>query len=189
MTSFLIVGLGNPGKTYEKTRHNIGWRAVQRLAERHSLAFRKKLLLRGRVAHGPVKEKNVYLLLPETYMNLSGGPVARMMKKHAIPIERVLVLVDDVAIPFGDLRMRAHSGTGGHKGLQSIEECLGSNGYPRLRIGVGEKREAGDLASYVLAPFTPDEEKLVPEILERAATTAESWLIEGLTSAVNHLKQ
>ncbi len=186
--AFLIAGLGNPGKAYEKTRHNIGFRAVDEIARRNNLILRKKMLIKGRTAQGIIREEKVYLLEPETYMNLSGHLVVKMMKKHGVALERLLVIVDDVAIPFGQIRLKSHSGTGGHNGLKSVEESLGTNAYVRLRIGVGDKKE-GDLASHVLAPFTPNEEKLIPEILERAANVAEVWLTEGITSAMNHANQ
>lgn len=186
--AFLIAGLGNPGKAYGKTRHNIGFRAVEEIARKYALSFRRKLLIKGRVAHGLVQEKQLYLLEPETYMNLSGPLVAKMMKRHSIALEQLLVVVDDVALPFGQLRLRSASGSGGHNGLKSIEESLGTNAYARLRIGVGDRTE-GDLASYVLAPFTPSEEKLIPEILERAADVADVWLTDGLTSAMNRANQ
>ncbi len=188
MASFLIAGLGNPGKAYEKTRHNIGFRAVEEIARRNALVFKKKLLLRGRVAQGLVQEKKLFLLEPETYMNLSGPMVAKMMKKHSIALENFLVIVDDISLPFGRIRLRSASGSGGHNGLKSVEESLGTNAYARLRIGVGDRKE-GDLASYVLAPFTPNEEKLVPEVLERAADVANVWLTDGLTSAMNRANQ
>ena len=186
--AFLIAGLGNPGKAYEKTRHNIGFRAVEEIARRNDLILRKKMLIRGRLAQGVVREKKLILLEPETFMNLSGHLVARMMKRHSVALEKLLVIVDDVAIPFGQIRLKSNSGSGGHNGLKSVEESLGTNAYARLRIGVGDKRE-GDLASHVLAPFTPSEEKLIPEILERAANVAEIWLTEGLTSAMNRANQ
>lgn len=182
---FFIVGLGNPGKAYEKTRHNIGFQVVEELARQSALALRKKFLINGRLAHGLIEECDVYLFQPGTYMNRSGEAVARVMRKFGIEIENLLVIVDDVALPFGQLRLKTHSSSGGHNGLKSIEENLGTNGYARLRIGVGDDRD-GDLASYVLAPFTPDEQKLVPEILGRAAMIAKIWLTEGLTSAMNH---
>ena len=182
---FLIVGLGNPGKAYEKTRHNIGFQVVEELARQSALTLRKKFLINGRLAHGVVEECGVYLFQPGTYMNRSGEAVARLMRKFGIEIENLLVIVDDVALPFGQLRLKTHSSSGGHNGLKSIEENLGTNCYARLRVGVGDDRE-GDLASYVLAPFTPDEKKLVPEILGRAAMIAKIWLTEGLTSAMNH---
>lgn len=182
---FLIVGLGNPGKNYEKTRHNIGFQVVEEIARQEGLSFRKKFLLKGHLSQGRIEESSFYLLEPDTYMNLSGDAVSRVMRKFNIPLENILVIVDDIALPFGQLRMRSHSSSGGHNGLKSIEECLHSNGYARLRIGVGDQRET-DLASYVLAKFTPDEQKLVPEILDRAAMIAKIWLTEGLTSAMNH---
>jgi PTH1 family peptidyl-tRNA hydrolase len=183
--AFLIVGLGNPGKAYEKTRHNIGYKAVEEIARQLGLTFRKKFLLKGRLAQGVFEDTPVYLLQPETYMNLSGEAVARTMRKFNIETQNLLVIVDDVALPFGQMRLKTHSSAGGHNGLKSIEEMLNTNSYARLRIGVGDQRES-DLASYVLAPFTPDEQKLVPEILGRAAMIAKIWLTEGLTSAVNH---
>lgn len=188
MAAFLIAGLGNPGKAYEKTRHNIGFRAVEELARRHQLAFRRKVFFRGRVAQGLMGEKKLYLLEPETYMNLSGPLVVKMMKRHTIALEKLLVIVDDVALPFGQIRLKSASGAGGHNGLKSVEESLGTNAYARLRIGVGDRRE-GDLASYVLVPFTPSEEKLIPEVLERAADVADVWLTDGLTSAMNRANQ
>jgi PTH1 family peptidyl-tRNA hydrolase len=182
---FLIVGLGNPGKTYEKSRHNIGFRVVEEIARESALTLRKKLLINGRMARGLIEECNVCLFQPGTYMNRSGEAVARVMRKFGIDLENLLVIVDDVALPFGQLRLRSHSSSGGHNGLKSIEENLKTNGYARLRIGVGEQRTT-DLASYVLAHFTPDEQKLVPEILGRAAMIAKIWLTEGLTSAMNY---
>jgi peptidyl-tRNA hydrolase, PTH1 family len=182
---FLIVGLGNPGKEYEESRHNIGFRAVDEFARRYGLTLRKKLFMKGRLAHGLVEGQKVFLLQPQTYMNLSGDAVTRVMRKQNIALEKLLVIVDDVALPFGQLRLRTQSGSGGHNGLKSIEEKLGTIDYARLRIGVGDRQE-GDLASHVLAPFSREEEKLVPGILERASDVVKIWLTEGLTSAMNH---
>jgi len=182
---FLIVGLGNPGKAYEKTRHNIGFRVVDEIARESALTLRKKILINGRLAHGLIEECSVYLFQPGTYMNLSGDAVARVMQKFGIEIENLLVVVDDVALPLGQFRLKTHSSSGGHNGLKSIEDNLKTNSYARLRIGVGDDRE-GDLASYVLAPFTPNESKLIPEILGRAAMIVKIWLTEGLISAMNH---
>ncbi|MBF8262699.1 MAG: pth [Parachlamydiales bacterium] len=183
--AYLIVGLGNPGKAYEKTRHNLGFLAVERIARVQKWELRKKFLLKGRLARGEIEGKSVYLLEPTTFMNLSGVAVAQAMRKYHIAIEDLLVIVDDVALPFGQLRLRSHSGSGGHNGLKNIEDNLKTNGYARLRIGVGEDR-SGDLAEHVLSPFSPAEQKLVPEILERAANIVKMWLTEGLTSAMNH---
>ena len=186
--SFLIVGLGNPTKAYEKTRHNIGFRVVDEIAKRAGVNFRKKLLLKGRLAHGVIQGSDCYLLKPDTYMNLSGEAVVRCMRKHGIALENLLIILDDVALPFGQLRLKTHSGSGGHNGLNSIEASLRTMSYARLRIGVGD-REEGDLASFVLDPFSPNEEKLLPEVVERAANAVEVWLTEGITSAMNRINR
>lgn len=183
-SSSLIVGLGNPGKEYEKTRHNMGFRVVDALARESGLTLRRKWMIQGRMAHGEVGGKDVYLLEPTSYMNRSGPVVAQVLRKLGLDVSRLLVVVDDVALPFGDTRMRAQGSAGGHNGLKSVEECLGTNDYARLRIGVGDRRE-NDLASYVLAPFTPKEELCIPELVERAVSVIQTWLTEGITSAMN----
>lgn len=184
--AFLIAGLGNPGKKYKNTRHNIGFQTIEEIAKQEDLSLRNKILLKGRVAQGRVDGKDVYLLEPGAYMNLSGVVIARAMRKYNIAIEDLLVIVDDIHLPFGHFRLRTDSGPGGHNGLKNIEENLKTNAYARLRIGVGDARE-NDLASYVLAPFTPEEQKLVPAVLGQAAMIAKIWLTEGLTSAVSHV--
>lgn len=186
--SYLIVGLGNPGKTYEKTRHNIGFRAVEKLAERFGIALKKKILLRARLGRGSSRGKEIYLLEPLTYMNLSGPLISKVMKKHGIALERVLVLVDDIAISFGQIRLRGEGSSGGHNGLKSIQDSLATKSYARLRIGIGGGRN-GDLAGYVLAPFVQEEEREVPKLLEQVANVAEMWLTDGLTSAMNRTNQ
>ena len=182
---FLIVGLGNPGKTYGGTRHNIGFVAVERLAEKHNLSFKKKSEFKGIVAKGNIGDDSVILLMPLTYMNLSGESVALVMRYFSVDLSRLIILTDDVAIPLGQLRIRVNSGSGGHNGLKSIEACLGTNRYPRLRIGVGSP-EGGDLSEYVLGQFSKEEEKLIPGVLEKVIQSVELWLDEGLTSAMNY---
>jgi PTH1 family peptidyl-tRNA hydrolase len=180
----LVVGLGNPGKTYDRTRHNIGFATVEMLARKHGLAFHKELKFKGKAAEGQIGADPVILLMPQTFMNLSGESVAEVMRYFQIDLSRLLVLVDDVALPLGQLRIRINSGSGGHNGLKSIEECLQTNRYPRLRIGVGDRVE-GDLADHVLSRFSEEEEKLVPGVLERAVQATEIWLDKGLTSAMD----
>ena len=182
----LIVGLGNPGEEYEKTRHNIGARAAKEIARKFGFEFRRKILLKARAARGRISENEVVLLLPGTYMNLCGPCIVRAMKKYGVALDRLLILVDDIALPFGQLRLRTHGGTGGHNGLKSLQEALGTDQYARLRIGVGDRKE-GDLASHVLSDFPLEEEKLVPKVLEQAAEVIELWLKEGLNRAMtNH---
>lgn len=180
----LIVGLGNPGKTYDHTRHNIGFAAVEKLAKKHGLEFKKQLKFKGALATGKVGEDPVMLLMPLTFMNLSGEAVALVMHYYQINLSRLIILTDDVDLPLGQLRIRINSGSGGHNGLKSIEECLQTNRYPRLRIGVGD-REEGELADHVLSRFSEEEEKLVPGVLERVVQAVEIWLDKGLTSAMN----
>jgi len=182
---FLIVGLGNPGKAYEESRHNIGFKAIDEISRRYGLVLRKKLFTKGHLAKGLIEGQRVYLLQPGTFMNLSGDAVTRVMRKEQIELDHLLIIVDDVALPFGQLRLRTHSGSGGHNGLGSVEESLKTTAYARLRLGVGDRKE-GDLANYVLAGFTPEEQKLVPEMVGRAADVVKVWLTEGLTSAMNH---
>ncbi|MGB7978307.1 MAG: aminoacyl-tRNA hydrolase [Chlamydiales bacterium] len=180
----LIVGLGNPGKTYDRTRHNIGFAAVERLARKHGLEFKKQLKFKGLLASGLIGEDPVILLMPLTFMNLSGEAVALAMHYFQIDLSRLLILTDDVDLPLGQLRIRINSGSGGHNGLRSVEGSLQTNRYPRLRIGVGDRTE-GELADHVLSRFSEGEEKLVPGVLERVVQAVEIWLDKGLTSAMN----
>ncbi len=180
----LIVGLGNPGKTYDRTRHNVGFAAVEKLAEKYKLEFKKQQKFKGSLAAGKIGEDPVMLLMPLTFMNLSGEAVALVMRYYQLNLSRLLILTDDVDLPLGQLRIRINSGSGGHNGLKSIEECLQTNRYPRLRIGVGDRKE-GDLADHVLSRFSEEEEKLVSGVLERVVQAVEIWLDKGLTSAMN----
>ena len=182
----LIVGLGNPGKQYDKTRHNIGFAAVDLLAAKHGLAFKKSLKMQGDLAEGMIAGKSCILLKPLTYMNLSGYSVAQAMRYHSISLANLLVIVDDVAISLGETRLRINSSSGGHNGLKSIEEILQTKEYARLRLGVGERQEGVDLASHVLSKFTEEQQKLVPALLERAVEAAELFIITGLTRAMDY---
>lgn len=184
MNRALIVGLGNPGKSYEKTRHNIGFETVEKLARKHGMEFKKQLKFKGAIAEGQIGEDPVLLLRPLTYMNLSGEAVALVMRYFQIDLSRLLIVTDDVELPLGQLRIRINSGPGSHNGLKSVEECLQTNRYPRLRIGVGD-REEGDLSDHVLGKFSIEEEKLLPGVLERVIQAIEIWLDKGITSAMN----
>jgi PTH1 family peptidyl-tRNA hydrolase len=181
----LIVGLGNPGKQYEKTRHNIGFSAVDFLAVKHGLTFKNSTKLQGDLAEGLVAGVPSLILKPLTYMNLSGESVAQVMRYYSIALEHLLVIVDDIAIQMGETRLRVDSGSGGHNGLKSIEASLHTNQYARLRLGVGDRQEGVDLANHVLGKFTEDERKLIPALLERAVDTAELFILNGLTRAMD----
>lgn len=188
MQKALIVGLGNPGKTYDGTRHNVGFEAIDKLAKKHQLEFRKKPELKGMVAEGQIGNDSVLLLKPQTYMNLSGEAVALTMRYFRIDLSRLLIIADDVALPLGQLRMRINSGSGGHNGLKSVEDLLQTNRYARLRVGVSDRAE-GDLAEHVLSRFTSQEETLLPGVLERAVQAVEIWLDKGITSAMNQVNR
>lgn len=181
---WLIVGLGNPGKTYERTRHNIGFEAVDKLAHKHGLQFQKQLKFKGELAEGKVGVDSIMLLKPLTFMNLSGEAVVLVQHYFQVDLSRLLIIADDVDLPLGQLRIRINSGPGSHNGLKNVEECLQTNRYPRLRIGVGD-REHGDLADHVLGRFSKEEETLIPSVLERVVQAVEIWLDKGLTSAMN----
>lgn len=185
MDRFLIVGLGNPGKTYENTRHNIGFAVIGLLAQKYRLEFRDKAKFKGSVAEGRIGDAFVTLMKPLTFMNLSGEAVASIAHYLQILPSKILVIVDDVDLPMGHLRLKINSGPGTHNGLKSVEHNLQSNRYARLRIGVGEKGE-GDLADFVLSRFTPEEEIYLPEIKEKAIQTIEIWLDRGITRAMDY---
>ncbi len=181
---YLIVGLGNPGKQYDNTRHNVGFSVLEKFAEKHTMNFRKEVKFKGRIAEGMFGDSSLLLLEPQTYMNLSGEAVAQVMRYYQIDLSCLMIVTDDVTLPLGQLRIRINSGAGGHNGLKSVEACLGTNRYPRLRIGVGDRVE-GDLSSHVLGRFSEEEAKLVPGVLERVIKALEIWLDVGLTSAMN----
>jgi peptidyl-tRNA hydrolase, PTH1 family len=181
---FLIAGLGNPGKAYAGTRHNIGFEAVAALAAKHGLEFQKRLKWKGSVAQGKAGGADIVLLMPLTFMNESGAAVFAVMRYMDVDPSRLLVIVDDIAIPMTQIRMRGEGSSGGHNGLKSVEEHLQTNQFARLRIGVGD-REQGDLASHVLGRFSKEEKQLIPEILERAVKAIEIWLEKGLNHAMD----
>jgi len=163
---FLIAGLGNPGPKYELTRHNIGFLTLDQLADEHKAEFRlERHAERAEVKH---KGKSLNLIKPTTYMNLSGKAIAYWLQELKIPKENLLVIVDDLAIPFGSLRMRTKGSSAGHNGLNSIEEVLGGQNYSRLRFGIGNDFGKGQQADYVLSNFTSEELEKLPPIMKKA---------------------
>lgn len=180
----LLVGLGNPGASYEKTRHNLGFRIVRAWAEKHTLSFKKKEKWFSLAAEGEVSGSSVIALLPQTYMNLSGKAVAAAIRSTGIDAGKVLIVVDDADLPFGRIKMKIHSGPGGHNGLKSIEEALQTNRYVRLKVGIGAPQEES-LESYVLRRFSSEEEETLPQIVERALFAIEVWLEKGLVRAMD----
>ena len=163
---FLIAGLGNIGPEYELTRHNIGFLVLDQLADEHKATFEL-----DRLAHKTevrFKGKSLHLIKPTTYMNLSGKAVAWWMQELKIPKENVLIILDDIALPFGSLRMRTKGSSAGHNGLKSIEALLGGQDYSRLRFGIGSEFNKGQQADFVLSNFTQEEFTQLPAIMKKA---------------------
>ncbi len=182
----LIIGLGNPGAAYRGTRHNVGFSVLELLAERHRLPFVRDRESKSALAEGQISGQNALLQMPLTYMNLSGEAVSYLVRKRQVALSKLLVVVDDAALPFGRLRFRAEGSAGGHNGLKSIEAWLQTTAYARLRVGIGNPG-GEDLADYVLSPFTAEERDALPEIYERAAKAVELWIRDGVTSVIDQI--
>jgi PTH1 family peptidyl-tRNA hydrolase len=182
---WLIVGLGNPGKDYTHTRHNAGYRALDVLANRLNCKVDKGKFqgLYGQVKYGNEK---LFLLKPLTYMNLSGQSVLQLSAYYNIPPQRIIVLFDDISLPPGRLRVRGDGSAGGHNGIKSIISQLGSQDFPRVKIGVGAKPDPEkDLADWVLSPFSAQEEKALSYSLEKAADAALAIIDKGVQESAN----
>lgn len=181
---YLIVGLGNIGSEYEHTRHNIGFDTVDKLAESLSISFdiNKRY---GAVAEGKIKNRQLVLLKPFTYMNESGKAIRYWMHKENIAIDRLLVVVDDLALPFGTIRLRGKGSDAGHNGLKSIQELIQSQNYARLRFGIGNNFSQGGQVHYVLSRFTADEQLIIGTKIELAVDCIKSFCLEGIATAMN----
>lgn len=180
----LIVGLGNPGPRYRHTRHNVGFEVVDCLAARWRAEFSRERH-RALMAEASVQGCKVVLLKPLTYMNRSGECLRSALDYSETALEDVLVVVDDVNLPLGRLRLRGEGSAGGHNGLRSIISHLGSEAFPRLRLGVGAQGPGGDLADHVLSTFRADERPEVLKAVERAADAVETWMTQGMAAAMN----
>lgn len=183
----LIVGLGNPGSRYLATRHNIGRRVLEALRKDCGAAWKKNKTLRAQWAQSEHQEFPLTLALPDCYMNESGGPVAALVSHFQINSQTdLLIVADDVVLPLGTLRLRAKGSDGGHRGLRSIEQALGSQNYARLRIGVGSSQMPLEpLEEYVLNPFTPQEAAGLPSVLEQALKACYLWVRGPMEQAMN----
>ena len=181
---YLIVGLGNIGDEYAETRHNIGFRVLDALATASNLVFEDRRY--GFVTNLRVKNKRLLLLKPSTYMNASGNAVRYWMQKEKIPVERVLVVVDDLALPFGALRLRPGGSEAGHNGLRSITQCLGTQQYARLRFGIGNDFSRGGQVDFVLGKFGPEDLQAMPERVEMAGEIVKSFALSGIDFTMNH---
>ena len=180
---YLVVGLGNIGAEYANTRHNIGFKVLDALAEASNVSFMAGRY--GSTATVRHKGRQIILLKPSTYMNLSGKAVRYWMEQEKVPIEKVLIISDDIALPFGQLRMRKKGSAGGHNGLKSIIQNLGTDQFPRIKIGVGIPPEHYDMKDWVLGKFHGEDAKLISDAVRRAADAVECYIEEGPDKAMN----
>ena len=186
----LIVGLGNPGKSYSRNRHNVGFQCLNYFARLHSIHFYHRQC-RARVGVGKTSGERLLLARPGTFMNLSGKSVACLVNKHKIPLTDLLVIYDDLDLPLGRIRLRQSGSSGGHKGMNSIISALDSGGFPRIRVGIGRPHVEGQslsedaIVSYVLSDFSPQEEATIRPVIATVAQAIECFLTEGITAAMN----
>ena len=179
---YLITGLGNIGYEYDGTRHNIGFRVLDALAKASNIVFEDKRY--GFVARMRVKNAELVLLKPSTFMNLSGNAVRYWMQQEKVPLENLLVVVDDLSLPLGTIRMKPGGSAGGHNGLRHIAQVLGTEGYNRLRFGIGNDFPRGAQVDFVLSTFTPEEEKLVDEKALMACEAIKAFALSGIQFAM-----
>ena len=182
--SYLLIGLGNPGREYQTNRHNFGFMLIDRLAVRIN-ARGLKVQSKAIVTSGIYQDRKLILAKPQTYMNLSGQSIQGLANFYKLPLENLLVAHDDLDIPFGTIRMRPGGGPGGQKGVASTIERLGTKDFARLRLGIGRPPGRMDPSAYVLQDFSRDETKILSELLDRAADAALEFVINGLEKAMN----
>lgn len=180
--NYLIVGLGNIGAEYSNTRHNIGFMVLDAWAQASNISFSADRY--ASVAETSVRGHKITLVKPSTYMNLSGKAVNYWLQKTKIPKERLLVVVDDLALPFGTLRMRKKGSAGGHNGLKSIDYSLSSDDYPRLRLGIGSGFREGGQIDYVLGELLLEEKRELPKVLETAVNAIKCFITDGIDRAM-----
>ena len=185
----LVVGLGNPGKTYAHNRHNVGFRCLNYFARLHSIRFDHRQC-RAKVGLAEVSGEKLLLAKPRTFVNLSGKPVACLVRKHDIPLSDLLVIYDDLDLPLGKIRLRQSGGSGGHKGMNSIISALGGEDFPRIRVGIGrpqgEKQSISEdaIVNYVLSDFSPHEEAIIKPVIATVAEAIDCFLTQGIEAAM-----
>lgn len=184
-----IVGLGNPGREYAMTRHNIGFLVLDELAARNGLSFRRSWRYPARIAKGMIGSELMWLVKPQTYMNRSGAAVWPMLRKGKGAPADVLVVFDDTALDWGRLRVRARGSAGGHNGVQSVMDALGDGAFGRIRVGIGSKPDKVPLSDYVLGSFSADEQRDLADVVAKAADAVEAACIDGVERAMNQFNR
>jgi PTH1 family peptidyl-tRNA hydrolase len=183
--NWLIVGLGNPGENYRFTRHNVGFRVVEALVLKHNIKLREKD--EAIVGNFSLEGREVFLLFPQTFMNESGRAVGPFVRYRQIPLERVLVVSDDLDLPVGKTRLKTSGGSGGHHGLDSLLSHLDSNSFPRLRIGVGKPPTVGEGPDHVLSSFNPEDRLKIEKAIERSRVGIETYILKGPEAAMREI--
>jgi len=181
----IIVGLGNPGKIYAETRHNIGFMTVRALARSAGSSFKRSPNLSSLISPVQLKGRSVLLAMPLTFMNLSGGSVKKLLNKYKVSLDDLLVVCDDLDLEFGRLKIRPLGSSGGHNGLESIIDFTGSNKFCRLRIGIGRPEKGQNAADFVLDAFGAQEKRLLKQTLDEACQCCRVWATEGITRSMN----
>lgn len=185
---FCIVGLGNPGRQYEETKHNVGFHVIDKLAKKYDIEV-NKFKNKAFVGDGTIKGKRVLLVKPQTYMNLSGESVREIVNFYKIPQERFVVIFDDTSLPCGSVRIREKGSHGGHNGIRNIIDQMGTDEFNRIKVGIGEKPSGWDLADYVLAKFNPDDLPMMEQGMDKAVQGVELMLSRGIKEAANRVNQ
>jgi len=185
----LIIGLGNPGKTYARNRHNVGFRCLNYFARLHSIHFDHRQC-RARVGNGEISGEQLLLAKPGIFMNLSGGPVACLLRRHKIALSNLMIIYDDMDLPPGKIRLRQSGSSGGHKGMNSIISALGSDAFSRIRVGIGRPQlrvqsvSEDAVVNYVLSDFSPGEEGVIKPVITRVAEAIDFFIAEGIEAAM-----
>lgn len=185
---FCIVGLGNPGRQYEETKHNVGFHVIDKLAKKYDIEV-NKFKNKAFVGDGTIKGKRVLLVKPQTYMNLSGESVREIVNFYKIPQESFVVIFDDTSLPCGSVRIREKGSHGGHNGIRNIIDQMGTDEFNRIKVGIGEKPSGWDLADYVLAKFNPDDLPMMEQGMDKAVQGVELMLSRGIKEAANRVNQ
>jgi PTH1 family peptidyl-tRNA hydrolase len=182
----LIVGLGNPGRIYVNSRHNVGFKCLDFLARRHGIRLSKRRA-KSKIGTGDIAGLNVVLAKPQTFVNLSGEAVAQLVRNFAIPLSDLIVIYDDLDLPLGKLRIRGRGGAGGHRGMASIIALLGSQEFPRIRVGISPGQDIRELKTpdYVLSDFAPEEKTIINELYVKVSDAIYCLLSEGIEAAMN----
>ena len=181
---YVVIGLGNPGREYESTRHNVGFDTIELLARRNNINI-NKIKFKSVLGEGQIGKEKVILMKPQTYMNNSGMAVYDILNFYKTPIENMIVIVDDIDIEFGTVRIKAKGSAGTHNGMRSIIYQIQKDNFPRVKIGIGKAREGQDLANFVLSRFSKEERKFVDSAIERAALAVETIIQYDINKAMN----